>query len=178
MSFREKAIEETKAIVLTTLYFAIWFGAMMVFKELILDEYEIHFRGLSAALIGAVVVAKVVLILEHVSLGEWIRKHPAIVDVISRTILYGIGVFVVMLLEKAFESRHESGGFILALKNVFHHRDIYHVWANSICVIFALLMFNGFSIVKRHVGDAQMRRLFFSRPPHDVQSNRQSQPQE
>jgi hypothetical protein len=164
MSVKQKLANEIKAIVLTTLYFAVWFGMLVVLKELILADYDIAFRGFSAALIGALVVAKVVLVMEHVTLGQWVHKHPALVDVILRTLLYTVGVFVALLLEKAFEARHEYGGFVAALKNILRHRDMPHVWANSICVGVALLGFNILAVVRRHLGEGGLVRLFMDPP--------------
>ena len=165
MSFKEKLVEELKAIALTTLYFAVWLGVLMVLKKLILAEYHIHFKGLSMALIGALVLAKVVLILEHVPLGEWIDRRPAVYDVIVRTTFYAFGVLIVLLLEKAFEARHEYGGFLRALTRVFEHPDIPHVLANTICTAGALLVFNALTIVQEHLGEHGLGRLFLSQSP-------------
>jgi hypothetical protein len=167
MGIRQKLAEEIKALVFATVYFAVWFGVLVFLKELILAEYQIAFRGLSLALVGALVVAKVVLVMEHVTLGQWIRRHPAVVDVVARTLLYGLGVFVALLLEKAFESRHEYGGFGPALGQVFQHRDMPHVWANTICVGFALLGFNALAVLRRHLGEGKLTRLFLASPARE-----------
>src|SRR5262249_2519918 len=124
--------------------------------------------GLSLALIGALIVAKVVLVLEHVSLGEWINRHPAAVDVAVRTLFYAIGVLIVLLLEKAFESRHEAGGFGPALLHVFQHRAIPRVWANTVLVACALLVFNVLAVLRRQLGEDSLFRSFLARPKSGV----------
>jgi len=164
MTFKQKAIEEIREVGLVALYFAFWFVALMLLKRLVLAEYDIKVGGLSLALIGALIVAKVVVILEHAPLGRWIRHRPAAVDVAARTLLYTLGVFVVLLIEKAFDSRHEAGGFGAALVNVFQHRDIHHVWAGTIGVGGALLSFNVLSVVRRHLGEGELSRLLFAAP--------------
>jgi len=166
MSFQQKMKHELKAILLVTLFFAAWLGVLMALKVLILQEYHIQFSGFSKVLVGALILAKVVLILEHVSLGAWLRDQPVLVDVILRTLLYALGTLVVLLLEKAFESRHEQGGFGPALKNVFQHRDIAHVWANTISVTGALLFYNVLTVLKGHLGTGGFARVFLS-PPRD-----------
>ncbi|MGL5017211.1 MAG: hypothetical protein ACRDBP_03690 [Luteolibacter sp.] len=162
MSFQEKLKHELKAVILVTLFFAAWLGIFMGLKILILDDYQIRFGSVSAVLIGALVLAKVVLIMEHVPLGRWVRSRPALVDVILRTLLYAFGTFIVMLLEKAFESRHEQGGFVSALMNVFQHRDMPHIWANTICVTGALLFYNLLSALNHHLGTGGLARVFLS----------------
>ena len=167
MSFRRKLSEEIRAVALATFYFATWIGAMVLLKELILAEYHIEFHGLSMALIGALVLAKVVLVLEHVPLGSWVRNQPALVDVIVRTALYASGVLVVLIVEKAIEGRHEHGGFGPSLLALFQHADIHHVLANTICLSGALLGYNALSVVRLYVGEGGLIRLFLSPLPEE-----------
>lgn len=162
MSFQQKLRHEIKAVAIATAFFAGWFGILILLKRLILTEYEIDFRGLSTALIGALVVAKVVLVLEHVPLGGWMRRQPAWVDLVARTLLYAAGVFAAMLIEKAFHGRHEYGGFGQSLAKVFQHADIHHVWAAAIGVTGGLLVYNIASLLRRSVGDDAMRKAFLA----------------
>ena len=164
MNIQEKLKHELKAILMVTLFFAAWLGVLMGIKVLILEEYHISFGGFSVVLIGALILAKVVLILEHVPLGAWLRDKPVLIDVILRTLLYAVGTLVVMLLEKAFESRHEQGGLWPALKSVFQHKDMPHVWANTIAVTGALLFYNMFSVLNRHLGRDGLARILLSPP--------------
>jgi hypothetical protein len=165
MGFRQRLKKEIRAVVLATLYFATWIGVLMVLKVLILEEYYIEFHEWSLVLVGALVLAKVVLVLEHVPLGAWVRTRPAWVDVILRTALYALGVLVVLLLEKAFEGRHEHGGFGPSLIALFQHADVHHVLANTICLTGALLGYNALSVVRRHLGEGGLIRLFLSPVP-------------
>ena len=162
MSIQEKLKHELKAVSLVTLFFAAWLGILMGLKILILEGYQIRFGSVSAVLIGALVLAKVVLILEHVPLGAWLRNQPVLVEVILRTVLYAFGTFVVMLLEKAFESRHEQGGFVSALMHVFQHRDMPHIWVNAISLTGALLFYNLLSALNRHLGSGGLARVFLT----------------
>jgi hypothetical protein len=170
MSIQDKLKHELKAVFLVTLFFAAWLGVFMALKVIILEDYQIRFKGFSMVLIGALVLAKVVLILEHVSLGAWLRSQPVLVNVILRTLLYAVGTLVVMLLEKAFESRHEQGGFGSALMKVFQHRDMPHVLANAICVSGALLFYNLLSSLNRHLGTGGLARVFLSPPRQDART--------
>jgi hypothetical protein len=164
MSLKQRLTKEAEEVALTTLYFAVWLGALVLLKRLILADYWIEFHGLSLALVGALIIAKVVLVLEHAPLGPWVRRHAVLFEVLLRTLLYTLGVAVVLLLEKAFESRHEEGGFGAALGRVLQHRDIAHVWANTICVGSALLVFNALSVLRRHLGEGRLVALFLAPP--------------
>jgi hypothetical protein len=165
MSFSQKLKSEVQALVLVTLYFATWFGVLILLKELILAEYQVEFHRLSMALVGALVVAKVVLVLEHVSLGAWVRKQSALINVILRTLLYASCVVVVLLVEKAFDARDEHGSLVTSLVKVLEHEDIHHVWANTICVGGALLVFNLYSVLRQHLGKSELIQLYLSPMP-------------
>jgi hypothetical protein len=162
---------EARIVLLTTLYFATWFIVLQIVKKLVLAEYQIEFRGVSLALVGALIVAKVVLVLEHVSLGQWTRRHPAAVDIAVRTLLYVLGVLVALLLERAFEARHEAGGFAQALIHVFQHRDMPHVWADTIVVGCALLVFNVLAALRRQLGAESLVDHLLMRPAEEKVPN-------
>lgn len=162
MSINEKVKNELRELGLTAFFFGCWFSILIFIKHLLLEGYNIEFYGISKALIGALVVAKVILILELVPLGSWTKKQPAIVDVIFRTLLYIIGVFIILVLEKAFEARHEYDGFSNALKQLFLHRNMAHIWVNVIVIGGALLVFNLLSIIKQHLGEGGVFRVLMS----------------
>jgi hypothetical protein len=165
MSAGAKLRNELRELSLAMLYFGAWIGVLILLKSLILAEYEIEFRQWSTILVGSLVLAKVVLILEHVPLGAWTRNRPAYVDVIARTVLYTLGVFVVLLLEKSFEGRHEAGGFGAALVGLFRDANMSHVWANTICMSGALLGYNALAVVRQNLGEGGLIRMFLSPLP-------------
>lgn len=155
---KERIIREFITIFWTSLYFFSWFGGLMVIKVLLLREYQIEFVGLTIVIVGALVVAKVVLVLEYVPV-PFTRGQPAWLEVLVRTMLYLSGVFVIMVIEKSFEARHEYGGILEAMKTLANDRDIYHIWVNVISIAGALLFFNIWTIVKKHYGAGMFLRM-------------------
>ena len=155
--------EEAKSIALVTLYFAACFAVIMLLKRLWLVEYGIEFSGVATALVAALITAKVVIILDHVPLTRWLQGSPGIIEVSARSTLYTAAVLVVMLLEKAFESRTEYGGFTAALANIFDHPDMPKVLATTIAVGLSFLAYNVFGVVRRAIGAKRMIELFLSR---------------
>jgi hypothetical protein len=168
MSLKQKLNEEIKAVGIAALYFGCWIAALLLLKSLVLAEYKIAFHGWSVAVVGALVLSKVVLVLEHVSLGAWVRARPAWVDVVLRTAMYSLGVAAVLVLEKGFEARHEHGGFGPALRFLFQQADVHHVWANTLGLSGALLGYNALSVVQRHLGKGGLIRVFLSPLPEQA----------
>ena len=161
----EKILNEIKVIALLALYFGSWLAGMMLIKYLVLAEYHIKINDISMVFLGALILSKAVLILEHVPLGNWVINQPAWLEVMLRTLLYILGVFVILLLEKAFEGRHEYQSFIASLQSVFEHADIYHVWLNFICVSGALLFYNILSVIHRNLGTKGIIKMFITPLP-------------
>jgi hypothetical protein len=161
MDMLKNILNEIRIVARTAFYFAVVFILMMVMKKLYLKDYNIEFNGISQALIGALVMSKVVILMEYISLGPWVQRQSAIVDVILRTLLYTAGVLIVIVLEKAFEKRHEAGGFVDAISFVFSNRDIYHVWATTIGSAASIFVYNSFSVVQRVMGKNGLAKLFF-----------------
>jgi hypothetical protein len=168
MTILARLWNEVRKISLVALYFACCFGLLMLVKELLLAEYNIRAGGLVFAMVGAFTVAKVVALLEWVSFGPWVRRRPVLLDVVLRSVVYGLGVAVFLLLEKAFEIRHEYGSFGRAVTGVFGHREIHQVWLGVICIGLSLLVYNVFAVVRRHFGWDAMRRLFLGVSPMEL----------
>jgi hypothetical protein len=173
MSVQQRLMPEIKAVAISTLYFGCWIGALLLLKSLILAEYKIAFTGWSMVVVGALILSKVVLLLEHVSLGALVRNRPAWVDVLLRTILYSLGVALVLIIDKGIESRHEYGGILQAVQQLFYHEDFQHVCANTICISGALLGYNTLSAVQKQFGKGALMRIFLSPYPDEADIDHQ-----
>ena len=169
MNIAQKLKHEIEAVLLLTLYFGSWIGSLVLLKYMILAEYKIPYDGLPVILLGAMVLAKVVLILEYVPLGAWVKTRPAWINTLLRTALYALGVLVVLLLEKAFEGRHDHGGFSASFIALFQHADIKHIWLNTFCLTAALLSYNMLSVVRKNLGKGALLRMFLSPLPEKIE---------
>jgi len=144
---------------------------------MILSQYKVEFSGISMALISALILAKVALVVDHIPLSRWTRERSPIYFVIFRTLFNIVGVFIVLLLEHAFESRHEYRNFGSALINVFQHRDVYHMWASVTVVSIAVFWFNVLFVLRKYLGEKKLSQLFFSTPMTSVLSKHSNEKQ-
>ena len=167
VTLQQKLIAEVKAVALAMVYFASWLLFLLAIKHLVLAEYQIEFSDMSKAVFGVLVLSKVVLVLEHVPLGVKVQSAPAWVDVLLRTILYALGVLIVLILERAFESRHEYGGFGAALSGVLGNLNMAHVWVNTLAVTASLLVYNALRVIRINLGEEQLLRVFLKPVPKD-----------
>jgi len=162
MSIKQKIINETKELGIVTAYFLFCFGTILVLKKLWLEEYRIEFQALGMAAIGALIAAKVVLLLEATSIGRRFEHSAQVLDVLYKSLIYTFFAVVVLYLEQVIDLRHEFGGIRAAFINAIHHRDINRFFATLICVGVSFLGYNILSSVSRHLGEGELFRLFFS----------------
>ena len=160
MSISNKIKQELKSVGLATLFFFSWFYLLTLLKSLVLAEYHISFNGLSIAFIGALIVAKVILVLEKFSFGPWERSLPGWGYILFRTSLYTIGIIMVLILEEAFKLRNVQGNILPNLIEEFRNRNVYQIIAKTIGVTGALLVFNIFYVLRIHLGNSSFRRIF------------------
>ena len=163
---KEKILKELKLIFWTSLYFIAWFGALMLLKVLLLHEYKFEFYESSMAIVGALVVAKTVLILQNAPVSGK-AGQAAILVILKRTLLFLAGVFVILVLERAIESRHEYGGFFNALKALPESTDRFHILVNIICISGALFFFNLWWLFKKHMGERAFLKIIFAPVPEE-----------
>lgn len=159
MGFGRAVVREIRSVGVATLFFGAWIGGLLVLKHLILAEYRVQFYGYGAAVVGALVLAKVVLVLEHVPLGAWVRSRPAWIDVVLRTLLYTAGVVVVLAIEHGVRGRSEHGGFLPAVDAAIRGVNADHFWASSFCIGGALLAWNILGVVRRRLGEGAIVRM-------------------
>lgn len=160
----KKLWKELKLIFWTALYFVIWFGALVLIKSLLLHEYKIGAYDASMGLIGALVVAKTVLLMEGIPV-KGNKKRSALVHIFVRTMLYMCGVFVILVLEKSLEGRHDAGGFLNAMKSLPKNADGYHIIVNTICIFGAIFFFNLWWVMQKYLGERGILKMLLDPVP-------------
>jgi hypothetical protein len=168
MSLKQRLKNEFKSVALATIYFGCWVGAMFIIKNLLLLKYRLATFEWAAAIFGVLLLAKVVLILEHVPLRRIMGTRPAWVDIIARTVLYAVGVVVALALERGLRGWGEHGGFLPALEASLQRNDPEHVWVNTIAIVGSLLGYNVLTVVRRNLGDAALLRMFLTPLPREA----------
>jgi hypothetical protein len=164
-----RLIHELKLVGLVTLYFMTCFALVLTLKKLFLAQYDLEFYGISAAVVGALVVGKVVVLLDHTRLGNrFDDTHSAWVGAIYKTAVYSAVAFLVIATEKIIHAYRETGHFGESLKEVWHHRDRSVMLATVLCVGLAFAGYNLYSAIDRRLGNGTLRKLLFRRsPPSD-----------
>jgi hypothetical protein len=172
--WRAVVVREAKEVGRVTLYFLFCFGIILTLKKLFLADYQIQFSALSAAVIGALIAAKVVVTLDHTRAGtRFDTSHPLAVAVSYKTFIYGLVAFGVLFGEELFHAYRAQGALGAALAEVWVHRDRNVILAKVICVALTFAGYHLFTGFDRRLGEGTLWRMLVTRgsatlgaPPH------------
>ena len=161
MGFKEKIKDELKEVGMVTLYFLFCFGVILLLKKLFLAEYEIGYYALSSAVIGALIVGKVVVILDHTKIGNRFEEKPPYIHIIYRSLTYTFTVAIVLFIEHVFHAFGDGNSLWAAIKEVVANREAPRLWAVIICILGAFAVYNVISTINKHLGEGELKRLLF-----------------
>jgi len=161
----DKIIQEVKLVGLVTLYFMACFGLVLTLKKLFLAQYSLEFYGVSAAVVAALVVGKVVVLLDHTRIGNrFDQGHALWRGALYKTVAYSGITLLVVGGEKAFHAFRETGNLRESLVHVWQHRDRSVMLATVLCIGLAFAAYNLYSAIDRRLGEGTLRKLLFRRP--------------
>lgn len=147
------------------LFFFLAFLLQLLIIKLAVAQFSIPVTALSKALVGALLAAKAVLILDETSLARKLERHRRIVAVAVKTLLYGLATLLLGFIERLLEALHKVGAFDSALTDIIDQANLsrFFAWVLGVSLIFAIY-FTWFEI-NEHLGNGALWSLFF-RPPH------------
>ena len=161
MSITNLIKHEAKELLIVTLFFLSGFLLILGLFALMLQDYDIHFNACAKALFGALVLAKVVLILRGRAFMQVFSNQYGVVRVLYKTMIYLAGVFVILTLERVVEAYEDVGGFLAALKHVVETPKIHHIMAVTLLVGILITAYNCWEELLREVGRERVVDAFF-----------------
>jgi hypothetical protein len=158
-----RACEDAVAIAPAALFFLIGFGLILLIIKLFIASYSIQLRVLSNTIIGALIAAKVSLILDRL---DWARSHgyPRAAVVAGKVMVYSLCAIVLGIAEHLVEGWRRSGSLAGSLRLFELHFNPSHFFAIVLCVAMLFAVFFTMQEVSRRLGAGQMYALFFERP--------------
>ena len=153
--------EEFCAILPVAVFFLTGFMLVLLIIKLSLAQYSIEVSTVSRAVIGALIAAKVVLILHHTSLDRSFRDYPRALSVLWRTIFYGLAFIFLAIAERVIDQRHNHGGLAGSMSYVAQHMNMHRVMALSIGVALVFCVYFILAEIAEYLGPGVLFRLFF-----------------
>jgi fumarate reductase subunit D len=145
-------------------FFFIALMLIFVVIKLLALQYSIRFYAFARAAIGALVLGKVVLLMEMAERRRKASKLPRAIVVAVRTVVYAMVVIALEFGERLVRAWHQSGSLGEGLTIVKDHVDFYHFLALLILGCMVMAMYLALEEIRHAMGEGALTRLFFKRP--------------
>jgi hypothetical protein len=145
-----------------TIFFLIAFSLILVTKRLILREYGISWTGFGAAIVGAFLVGKVVLIVDKLPFVNKFPDHPLIYNTLWKSLIYFLAALLVRYLEHvvSFLSKHEN--FMEANRHLMDEIVWSQFWLIQMWLAVLFMIYCAMRELVRVIGREKVIHMFFS----------------
>lgn len=113
--FRSIVAKELREALPATIFFLFLFHLIGLTKALLLDEYSFTALRAAGATVGALIVAKAILIVEALPIAR-LCSSMRILQIIWKTLLYGMVVLLFRFVEELIPLVSKHGGLVSAIK--------------------------------------------------------------
>jgi hypothetical protein len=146
------------------IFFLVAFLLQLLIIKLAVAQFSIPISAFSKAVVGALLAAKAVLILDETRIGRTLEHYRKIVAVAVKTLLYGFGTLLLGYLERFLEALHRSGSLDGAVQQMIDQANLsrFMAWVLGVALIFAIYF--AWSEINERMGEGAVWALFFDKP--------------
>ena len=147
-----------------TIFFFIAFNVITITKALMLKGHGIEVSGLAAAAVGALLVGKVILIADKLPFINRFPEKPLIYNVVWKTLIYILAVFVVRYVEHVIPFVREFGSLGIAHQHLLNEVVWPQFWSIQIWLLVLFLAYASLHELVRLIGRDEVIQMFFGKP--------------
>lgn len=145
------------------IFFLIMFHILIITRALTLKAYGITADISAAAVIGALIVAKAILIADRVPFLNLYPRRPLVWNAVLKTIVFGMITFLFLFVEELFHQARLHGGMAAGYEHL--KKDVIWpaFWAREIWITILLLFYCSAVELVRVIGADKAKEMFFGR---------------
>jgi len=152
-------LKELREIIPATIFFLILFHLVALTRSLMLAQYQITVASATAATIGALIVAKVILIADKLPITNVFADRPLVYNVLWRTFVYGACALLIQYLEEFIPALSATGSLAAANQKLVEEIVWAHFWAVHVWILFGLLVYCTVSELIKAIGPDRAREI-------------------
>lgn len=151
------------------LFFFAAFHLVAVLRALLQQQYGIQTGDIMGATIAALIVAKVVLLADHLPMVNRFPDKPLVYNILWKTFIYqAVAIFAVYL--EHFWHAYREVGTIAAASTLMIDSVVWpHFWAVQLLMLVLFLQYCTLREFTRAVGSSKVRALFLGPLPDTTQ---------
>jgi hypothetical protein len=154
-------VREFLEVLPPAIFFLVGFHIVTLSRSLMLREYGIHAATAAGATVGALLVAKVVLIADSFAVINRFPERPLIYNVAWKTTIYVLAALVVHYLEHLVPVWWRVGDLGTANHQLLREIVWPHFWAIQLWLVVLLFMYCAMRELIRAIGPQEVKRMFF-----------------
>lgn len=152
---------ELLEIIPPTIFFFISFCLLIATQNLISRQYGIPLTSFAKAVVGALIVGKVVLIVDKFSFVNKFPHKPLIYNVGWKTLIYVVAALVVRYLEHLIEYSREYGGVAEGNLHLLNEFAWPRFWLIQMWLLVLFFIYCALRELVRVIGKEQVIGMFF-----------------
>jgi len=152
---------EMRAALPATVFFLVAFHMIAVTRAAALEDAGLTVGDTALATVGALIVAKAILVVEGLPLAGWFA-HRRIYSVLWKALLFGLVALLFRLVEEAVRLAASTGS-LAALARIGEAVTLPHVLVVQMWLFALLVLYCLAAELLRALGPPEARRLLFGR---------------
>jgi hypothetical protein len=167
-TLKQKLFHEFYEYLGNFIYMSIVFSSIVLYRRLLLAEHGIQLNDYFAGVIGAAIIAKVVMIGAFLKISRKFEQGRLIFPVLYKAALFTIWVMIFNVAEEFVRAYIQSFSLADAFHELKSHLTL--AWLGMIQLIFFIFVpFFAFKELLRRIGSEKMRELFLKKHIKNLQ---------
>ena len=160
MKLLETFKHEFKHLLPPTVFFFFAFLLLTMTHSLIQNQYQIPLSGLGIAVIGALLVGKVVLITDKLPIMNRFPEKPLLYNIAWKSSIYFFATFLIRYIEHIFPLYRDYGNFSEASQHLLAEVVWPHFWLIQMWLAVLFFLYCSLRELVLVIGREQTIRLF------------------
>jgi hypothetical protein len=153
--------EELVSLIPAWIFFCCLFSLLWLTQRSILREYHLHLVPPSRALIGSIIVAKALLLVDLIPVLKKLEERAVLIGAFWKTCFYFVVVFAFQYLDLLIERRHE--GWAAGSRDFLRNLSGAPFWVLQLWLVISLFAFSAARSLLRKLGPQRSRELLIGR---------------
>jgi hypothetical protein len=156
-----KLKEEIPELLVAAVFFSIGFCIIILHNRLLTEGSGIEIAGFARALVGGLIVAKVLLSVDMLPFVHGFPHKPIVYNIGWKTLLYLAASVVFLYTEPFLRNLFKGVGLYSSHSRAWHELMLPRTGATVIWVLVLLLMFVTMKELSRVIGKEKLKQVFF-----------------
>lgn len=160
--WRQRLVREAKRFFGMFLYLWVIYGLLLMHEAVVLARYNIPFTRWGFAFVSALVLAKVMLVLEEFGVARRFESRPLIYPIVYKSLVFAIVFLAFYTLEETVGGLLRGQAVAQSIPSIGGGTPL-GMFIALVIVSFALVPYFSFKELDRALGKGELRALLFTR---------------